>query len=180
MERHAAFVRAVMVGRDGLDRETLLGCFRDGGAANPRSYITTGNVTFDAVEADIWSIRAGVEAAIEAVVDRRTEVYIRSIPYLEALLAADPFSRSPVADAIEQEVSLTYSAIDPSTLELPIESPGGHLTVYHATSGEVFSAGRLVDGRQKGAGGWVERLLGQRVTTRTRRTILRVVEDPEL
>ncbi len=85
----------------------------------------------------------------------------------------------PVRDAIEHEVSFTFEPIDPDALALPTASSGGHLTVVAATPGEIFSAGREVDGRRKGAGGFVERMLGQRVTTRAWRTVMRVVDDPD-
>ena len=51
--RYAGFVRAVMLGRDGLHRPVLLDCFRSAGADRPRSYLTTGNVTFTADERSV-------------------------------------------------------------------------------------------------------------------------------
>ena len=167
-----------MVGRDGLHREVLLDCFSQAGAEAPRSYITTGNVTFTAPPDGIGAIRDRVEAAIEEVVGRRTEVYVRSVPYLQDLIAREPYRSSPVADAVDHEVMFLYEDIDPSELELPIVSSGGHIIVFGATSTEVFAAGREIDGQRKGAGGWVQRLLGQRVTARAWRTIERVVADP--
>ena len=178
MQRYAAFVRAVMVGRDGLDRATLLRCFEGAGATSPRSYISTGNVTFSAAPRDFAHVTAGAEDAIEAVVDRRTEVYVRSIDHLADLVASDPFAASPVTDSDQHEVSFTYEPIEPELLELPITSPGGHLTIFHATPTEVFCDGREIDGRLMGAGGFIEKLLGQRITTRAWSTVRRVVADP--
>jgi uncharacterized protein (DUF1697 family) len=176
--RYAAFVRAVMVGRDGLHREALLDAFEHAGARRARSYISTGNVTFDAPPRSVPTIARRVEAAVEVVVGRRTEVYVRSIPHLEDLLAAEPYDRSPVPDTVEREVSFLYEPIDVFPLDLPIVSSGGHLTIVHATPDEVFCAGRQVDGRRRGAGGFVERILGQRVTTRAWATVQRITQDP--
>ena len=178
MDRYVGFVRAVMVGRDGLDRATLLDCFERSGAARARSYISTGNVTFDAASRSVSAIARRTEEAIEAVVGRRTEVMVRSIAHLEDLTADAPFERSPVTDPVEREVSFLSEPIDPAELDLPIISPGGHLTIFHATPGEVFCSGREIEGRRKGAGGFVERLLGQRVTSRAWTTVLRVTADP--
>ena len=179
MDRYVAFIRAVMVGRDGLDRQTLLDCFEHAGAIEPRSYISTGNVTFSAETDDVPAVTTDVEEAIEAVVLRRTEVYVRTVAYLEDLVNADPFSSSPVRGSDQHEVSFTYERIDPGSLDLPIVSPGGHLTVFHANPSEVFCDGLEIDGRRKGAGGFVERLLDQRLTTRAWSTVLRVVDDPD-
>ena len=177
--RYAGFVRAVMLGRDGLHRPVLLDCLRSAGADRPRSYLTTGNVTFTADERSVESVRASVEEQIEAVVGRRTELYVRSIAHLTTLAESDPFSQNAVPDAVEHEVSFTYEPIEPTSLDLPIESTGGYVTIFDATPGEVFAAQREIAGRRKGAGGFVERTLGQRVTTRGWRTVLRVVDDPE-
>ena len=168
-----------MVGRDGLDRQTLLDCFERAGAVAPRSYISTGNVTFSAEPDTVPAITAAAEEAIEAVVLRRTEVYVRTIAYLEDLVEANPFASSPIPSSDQHEVSFTYTPTDPGDFDLPIVSPGGHLTVFHATPWEVFCDGLEINGRRKGAGGFVERLLGQRVTTRAWSTVLRVVEDPD-
>lgn len=176
--RYAAFVRAVMVGRDGLDRTTLLDCFEQAGARRTRSYISTGNVTFDAPPRAVPRITRRVEAAVEGVVGRRSEVYVRSIPHLEDLLAAEPYDRSAVPDTVEREVSFLYEPIDVSGLDLPIVSSDGRLTIVHATPDEVVCAGREVDGRRRGAGGFVERILGGRVTTRAWATVLRITQDP--
>lgn len=179
MDRYVGLVRAVMVGRDGLDRATLVDCFERSGAVAPRSHISTGNVTFSADRDDVARVTTAAEQAIEAVVGRRTEVYVRSIAYLERLVDSDPFAASPVPDSDQHEVSFTYEPIDPDDLDLPIVSTGGYLTVFHATPGEIFCDGREIDGRRRGGGGFVERLLDQRLTTRAWRTVLRVVEDPE-
>ena len=48
MPRQAAFVRNVMIGREGLHRQVLLDVVERAGGRAPRSYISTGNVTFDA------------------------------------------------------------------------------------------------------------------------------------
>ena len=177
MERHAGFVRAVMVGRDGLDRSVLLECFRAAGADRPRSYLATGNVTFSVEAKAVDAVRQSVEHNIEDVVGRRTEVAIRSIAHLQRLIDRDPFAEYP--DAVEHEVSFLTAHFEPSSIDLPYESSGGYVTLIDATPSEVFAVGREVEGRRKGAGGIIERLLGQRVTTRVWRTLVRVATDPD-
>ena len=177
VERHAGFVRAVMLGRDGLHRSVLLAAFLDAGAVQPRSYLTTGNVTFAAARSSIDTIRRSVEEQLEAVVGRRTEVAIRAISHLDGLVESDPVA--PYQDAVEHEVSFLTAPIEPSSMDLPIESPRGHVTVVALTPTEVFAVGKEIAGRREGAGGFVERTLGQRVTTRSWRTVVRVVRSPD-
>ena len=101
---------------------------------------------------------------------------LESADFNEALALAG--STGITTNGSEFRVMFLYEDIDLSELELPVVSSGGHIIVFGATSTEVFAAGREIDGQRKGAGGWVQRLLGQRVTARAWRTIERVVEDP--
>jgi hypothetical protein len=68
--RRVAFVRAIMIGREGLQREVVLDLFREAGAIEPRNHLATGNISFAAVAADIPAITAFVEAGIVAIVGR--------------------------------------------------------------------------------------------------------------
>ena len=43
--RQAAFIRNVMVGREGLTRAVLVDLAQRAGGARPRSYLSTGNLT---------------------------------------------------------------------------------------------------------------------------------------
>lgn len=179
MSRHAAFVRNVMIGREGLHRTVLLDVFGDAGADDPRSYISTGNVTFTAQDTEVDVITGRIEAGIAGVIGRREDVFVRSIARLRALERMDPFAAAPFSDAVERTVSFTNVTLDPDDLELPIESRRGDLAIFLATPSEVFSAARLVDGRTTGAGGLVEKVVGSRVTSRAWSTVLRILADPD-
>ena len=55
-----------MIGREGLHREVLLDLFDTAGAGTPRSYISTGNVSFSSPATALADIAASVEEGIEA------------------------------------------------------------------------------------------------------------------
>ena len=167
-----------MIGREGLHRSVLLDIVERSGGREPRSYISTGNVTFWADEADTSHIERRVEQDVAEVLGRSEPFFIRSVSHLARLIEADPFEESPFPDAVEQVVSFIQSPIDPEELDLPVYSSRKDICVFAATDRELFSTARLVDGRTSGPGGAVERLLGQRVTTRAWRTVIRVASDP--
>ena len=167
-----------MIGREGLHRTVLVELFTQAGAVAPRSYISTGNITFSAPRRLLSQITGTVEAGIAAVIGRTETVFIRSIDYLAELVASEPFSDSPFPDPIERTVSFTASPIEPGRLDLPIVSRRTDVALFQATTGEVFVVGRLVDGKGGGGGGLVEKSVGQAVTTRSWNTVLRIVADP--
>ena len=175
--RWVAFVRNVMIGREGLHRPVLLDLFRQAGADSPRSYISTGNVTFTAAPADVDDVTAAVEAGVERIIGRHEPLYVRAVPYLAEMVSEEPFAAAPFPDPYERTVSFLLEPVRPPAL--PIESSRKDVVVFAARPSELFAVNRLVDGRTGGAGGMIEKALGQRVTTRGWNTVLRVVADPE-
>ena len=74
MRTYVAFVRAVMIGREGVHRSVLLAMFERAGATGTRSYISTGNVSF-VVEPDrLDQLVTAVEADLERLLQRPTPV----------------------------------------------------------------------------------------------------------
>ena len=116
-----------------------------------------------------------VEDGIELIIGRREPLYVRSISYLGDLVDSDPFAAAPYPDPSERTVSFL---LRPADVDLPFESRRGDVSVFAGTGRELFAVNRMVDGRTSGAGGMIERQLGQSVTTRGWNTVLRVVRDP--
>ncbi len=173
-ETFVAFVRAVMVGRDGLHREVLLDAFLAAGATDVVSYITTGNVSFRASVSAVVEIHDAVEARLEDIVGRRTELYIRSHAELDEMRRSDPFLDAPLAGEVGRVVTFMASA-PPDDLVLPITSPDGDVVVFASGPRELFTVAAMVDGQSRGPGGLIERALDQRVTSRAWSTIERIL-----
>jgi uncharacterized protein (DUF1697 family) len=90
--RWIAMVRNVMLGRDGLDRSALLAAVTSAGGSNPRSHLTTGNVSFESDLEGIDGLQEQLEARVSAIVSRPTMVAVRDADFMNRLLLADPFS----------------------------------------------------------------------------------------
>jgi uncharacterized protein (DUF1697 family) len=171
---YVAFIRAVMHGRNGLHRATLLDLFAAAGAEHARSYLTTGNVSFVARPAARVRIVSELEEGLEAVVGRRTEVIVRSVEELLALRDLDPFATAPLTVEHERIVSFFVDAVP--EVELPLWSPSRDFVVFGTGPRELFSvAVKRDDGTSRGSGGLIERATGARVTSRAWSTVERVI-----
>ena len=84
------FVRNVMLGREGLHRDVLLDIVEAAGATDVRNHLTTGNVTFSAVDANSVAERA--ELAIAEVIGRHEPVILRELSWLQDFLDDNPFA----------------------------------------------------------------------------------------
>jgi uncharacterized protein (DUF1697 family) len=174
MARYVGFVRNVMIGREGLHRTVLLEAVESAGGADPVSYISTGNVTFDLAPAKLRRFRADLEDRIAAVIGRTEPVFIRSFAELAHLHARNPFEPPPFADVHDRVVTFCADPVE-GVLELPSTTDRGDVVMFAAAGREVFTVTRLVDGRTGGPGGIIEQLIGARVTTRAWSTVDRIV-----
>lgn len=172
--RMVAFIRAVMVGREGLHRGVILDIFNRAGAEDPASHLATGNVSFDLDPARIPDLAAEVNAEMTDVVGRKIEVFIRTIDELrkvdvDAIYATAPFE--PKARLV------TYFHEPPHLGET--EVPGlvqkdrtGLLLIDGC---DLYSVARVLDGQEGAPGGLLEKLSGQRVTTRGWGTVEKIL-----
>jgi uncharacterized protein (DUF1697 family) len=155
---HVAFVRAVMIGREGLHRPVLLDMFERAGGCEAVSYLSTGNVSFQAPPATLGALVRAVEADLEALLDRPTPLYVRTLDQLSALLSSDRFAAAPFDDVFARLVTFFRSSV-PASLDLPLAAANGDWSVFDSATSEVFSVTRAWPDRQpRDPGGVIQRL----------------------
>jgi len=174
LPRFTAFVRNVMVGRNGLSAEILREIVADAGGGEPRNHLSTGNLTFSASTESLELIRAGIEVSIESVIGRREDVFIRSVAALASAVRSTPFAAMTADDFYERCV--TFVPTDPPvSLPLPIQTPRGDAVLFAYQVDGVLSITRLKGGRPGQPGRFLETTMGIRVTTRNWNTVERIV-----
>lgn len=172
---YVAFVRAVMIGREGLHRDVLLAMFERAGATNAKSHLATGNVSFTLEAGRVDAVVDQVESALEGLIGRPTPLFVRLLDDLVELVDADPFAGEPFDDVYARLVTFFRTSV-PASLALPLVAPNGDWAVFAAGSGEVFSVTRAWPTRQpQDPGGVIQRLAGEPATTRALGTLERIV-----
>ena len=169
-----AFVRNIMVGRNGLTADVLCQMVAAAGGLEPRSHLATGNLTFTASASSLLSIATGIEDSIEAVLGRREDVLVRPVEALATAVRSDPFAAIVDDHVYERCVSFLPDG-PPVDLRLPIETRRGDSVLFGRLSADVLSITRLVGGRPGQPGKYLETTTGLRVTTRNWNTIERIV-----
>src|ERR1700722_16254740 len=136
MVRSVAFIRHVMVGRQGLTRDVLLRIFLDAGADEPVSHLATGNVSFGLAEHP-RRLQTAVEQGIERVTGHREPVFIRTIAELRRQIARRPLADPPIDDVYERCV--TFTAHPVKGLTLPMTNGRGDAVVFAVNGREIYS-----------------------------------------
>src|SRR3954454_14595003 len=90
--RWVGLVRNVMLGRDGLDRALLVDTAARAGGSRGRSYLTTGDVTFQAGPREIDGLSRRFEADLSRIVSRLTMVAIRCHLWFHVLVSIFVFA----------------------------------------------------------------------------------------
>lgn len=170
--RFVAFIRNVMVGRQGLHREVLAECFERAGAENVQSHLATGNVTFTLDESVVEDALEQVEYSIAAVIDRPEPVILRRHAELQSLVASDPF-----IDINPENMALEVTFLDQRATPLDVERfvASAGLQVVACTPCEVLTA-QQIGAKVRHPLPIVEKFTGGRATTRAWSTVKRIAE----
>ena len=166
--RYAAFLRGVMPTNCRMPE--LKKAFEKAGYTDVKTYLASGNVTFDAPKTPIPALESKVEAAITKALGKSFLTIVRPVDELRALIESDPFKGVKLEPNSKKIV--TFLRRRPAALDLPIERDNARIlglegnnlfTVYAPTTkGPVFMV--LIE---KAAG-------GKDQTTRTWDTIRKV------
>lgn len=169
--RWAGFVRNVMLGREGMSREVLLGIVEDAGGTDVRNHLTTGNVTFTAPRARAGAIGRIVETNLAAVLGREEPVVLREVDWLLNVLENDPFEGYRAGGwALEVGLlPLSVGPLDPTRLPDP-----GRTRVLRVGEREVFTARPSQGGSRPHVVTLLERATGARATSRGWSTLQKV------
>jgi uncharacterized protein (DUF1697 family) len=163
--KYIALLRGINVGGHTVRMEALRPWFEELGLRNVRTYIQSGNVFFETGDKDPIRLTARIEEHLEKALDYEVAVFLRTIPEMEAILAADPFGRLKVTP--DMRLCVVFAA-DPirSDLQLPLFSPRKDLQILQTRKHEAYVVWYIQNGRPPSSQGFLDAALGRRTTTR--------------
>jgi len=167
-----------MLGRQGLSRDLLLDSVGMAGGSFVRSYLATGNVTFDANSNEIDGLCGRVESELSRMVSRPTMVALRSVPWLRDLVSNDLVSTVDEEEEEEWECEVAFlrhsaSPIDPGSI------PETRRTrLVWIRDRELATARPRTGPARPHVNTLLERASGQPATARGWTTLRRIANDP--
>jgi len=91
----AAFLRGLNVGGHRLTMDTLRDVFRALGVRDPRTFIASGNVVFDAKGGNLRKLQETIEEGLFARLGYRVDTFLRTADDVRSLAASEPFAHLP-------------------------------------------------------------------------------------
>lgn len=180
MRRYAALLRGIGPGNPQMTNDKLRGVFEGLGFEAVASVLSSGNIVFHSTQTDVPALEETVQQALHRELGIPGETLIREHGELRALLDSDPFpglTHGP--GSYLTATFLKDGAAAPR--ELPDQPDPLTRVVGYDEAARVFLT--VIDnstpGRTPDFMSWLDRTYGKDITTRTWRTVQRVVRTLE-
>lgn len=175
MTKYIALLRGINVGGHTVRMEALRPLFEELGLRNVRTYIQSGNVFFDTAGQDALRLTRKIENQLKKALGYEVAVFLRTIPEMEAILAADPFGKLQVTS--DMRLCVVFAA-DPigGDLQLPLFSPKKDLQILQTRQHEAYVVWYIQNGRPPSSQGFLDAALGKRTTTRFFHTAAKILK----
>ena len=158
-----------------MRNEKLREVFNKLGYENVQTVITSGNVLFESPSRGVKELEATIEKAIEKQLGFTSATIIRSHQHLTRLIADNPFGR--IEDASTTRLNVTFLQQKQQTdLRFPYRAEEKGWSVIGMNGREIFSVIDLSGATTPDVMAWLEKQFGKAVTTRTWKTVGRIVK----
>jgi uncharacterized protein (DUF1697 family) len=173
--RYVALLRGINVGGHRMIRKDELQAIFEGcGFSDVRTVLASGNVVFSTASTSEKQLTETIESALADALGYRVDVMVRTIAYLNDLMALDPFGDVGPGDGHNYVTFLTTA---PETVpDLPQDLPDQHALALGLNDREFFSVSyKRPDGRYGDFGPFMKQAFGkQPVTTRNWKTVVKL------
>jgi uncharacterized protein (DUF1697 family) len=166
-----ALLRAINVGGRRLKMDHLRSLFEGMGLANVQTFIASGNVVFDAVDADGAALERRIEERLRGALGYSVDTFIRSAAEIAAVATHQCF---PVdeADASGHTLYVAFLAAvpEPSAVR-KLLGFGGEADDFHVNGREAYWLARRKISESAFSGAVLEKTLGMPATLRNISTV---------
>jgi uncharacterized protein (DUF1697 family) len=172
--KYVALLRGIGPLNPNMRNEKLRGVIEGLGFHNVQTVISSGNVVFESDSRDASTLEARIESAWPVQLGFRSTTIIRTQKQMQNLVARDPFGgRSDAPTTSFQVTFLKHESL--VDLEIPYTADTGDYTIVAFDHRVVCSIVDLTDSRTPDLMRWLETMFGKEITTRTWKTIHRIV-----
>jgi uncharacterized protein (DUF1697 family) len=173
--RYIAFLRALNVGGHTIKMDVLRGLFAEIGFGEVSTYIASGNVLFEAGEADALALERRIEDHLHAALGYEVATFLRAPQEVVAVAEYQPFNPDEINRAFGLMVAFLKSPPGKAEQErlMSYRRPSDDFAVH---GHEIYWLRRTQQSETNFGGATLERVLGAPATIRSITTVRKLAE----
>jgi uncharacterized protein (DUF1697 family) len=178
MTKYVALLRGIMPMNPNMRNENLRGFFEHLGFVNVHTVISSGNVLFETGSKNATALESVIEKALPEKLGFNSTTIVRSLDQLQELIARNPFKG--IEDGPKSRLNVTFlkNALD-RKLKFPYIPQNKSYKLVGLYDRAIFSVTDLTGDRTVDLMSWLEKEFGKQITTRTWKTVHRIVKKLE-
>jgi uncharacterized protein (DUF1697 family) len=175
MTKYVALLRGIAPTNPNMRNDKLRGVFEKLGFANVRTVISSGNVIFESPSRSVRKLEEDIETALPEELGFKSTTLIRSQRQLQGLVDKHPFQGLEHS----QKSSLNVTFLKKKTkidIKFPHRVDNRDYTLLGMHSGAICSVIDLTSSKTPDLMVWLEKRFGKQITTRTFKTVERILK----
>ena len=175
MSQYIAFLRAINVGGGrSVKMKVLHQCFEALDFSSIKTFIASGNVTFETTSGNAKSLEKKIEKRLREELEYEVEVFIRTDRELAKIANHKSFPQSKISSAAEFNILLLRAKLDAKSktniMELQTDT-----NEFHVHGREIYWLRSKLQGKSTFSTVPFEKILGKEFTIRSAKTIKKIV-----
>lgn len=175
MTKYVALLRGFSPLNPNMRNENLRDVFKDLGFKDVKTVISSGNVLFGTQSGNVKELEDLIEEALSLKLGFTNTIIIRSKDELKLLVDKEPFKGRK--DSPKSRLNVTFLKNEPTTeIEFPYHAESKGYTVLGIYDRAICSIVDLTRTKTPDLMRWLEKEFGKAITTRTWRTVGRILK----
>ncbi len=176
--KYVALLRGIGPGNPNMSHESFKNFFTSLGFQNVQPIISSGNVVFETQAKDSSLLENLIEEELPKKLGFARSTIVRSEGQLKSLIAQNPFAG--YEDSHSSTLNVTFLKKEQNIdLKFPYQIEGKNYKLIGTYESTIFSVIDLSVERTPDLMAWLEKKFGKEITTRTWKTINRILKKME-
>lgn len=173
--KYVALLRGIAPSNPNMRNEKLRGLFEKLGFAHVQTVISSGNVIFESSSTNIKALEETIEKALPEELGFTSTTIIRSKEQLQQLVDENPFKG--MEHSQKSSLNVTFLKHETKTeIKFPYKVDNRDYILIGVFDGAICSVIDLTSSKTPDLMLWLERKFGKEITTRTWKTVERILK----
>lgn len=174
MPVYVALLRGIGPTNPNMRNAKLREVFESLGFSDVRSVISSGNIIFTTPKADVVQLQTKIEQALSEKLGLKNSVILRSQDQLQKLVDDDTFAQ--LAHAPKTYLTVTFLKDVPPKGPMATPETSSVIKKIDRKAGVIFAITDTTASKTPDFMAWLERQFGKEITTRTFKTVERILK----